>query len=95
VSTNGRVVLVGVPKKGSSASLYTLPLHFGKSVVGSTGGESVPHVDIPRYMKFAKARDIELSDLITEVAPLQKIDELLTNMRSGVSAGRCLVDFSL
>lgn len=95
VNSNGRVVLVGVPKKGSNASFYTLPLHFGKSIIGSTGGESLPHADIPRYMALAKARCIDLSDLITEVAPLQQINELLKNMRDGTSAGRCLVDFSL
>jgi S-(hydroxymethyl)glutathione dehydrogenase/alcohol dehydrogenase len=94
VSASGRVVLVGVPVKGSNASFYTLPLHFGKSIIGSTGGESVPHLDIPRYMKLTKARHINMCDLITQVAPIQKINDLLDNMRNGVSAGRCLVDFS-
>ena len=39
VSENGKVILVGVPKVGSNISLHiTAP--FGKSIIGSHGGES-------------------------------------------------------
>ena len=30
----GRIILVGVPKKGDELSIYTLPLHFGKVITG-------------------------------------------------------------
>lgn len=43
----GRVVCVGVPAHGENVSIYTLPLHFGKRITGSHGGEAVPHEDIP------------------------------------------------
>ena len=95
IKASGRVILVGVPKKGANASLYTLPLHFGKSITGTTGGETVPQEDIPRYMALTAARKINLNDLITEIAPLSDINELLLAMRDGSSAGRCLVDFTL
>jgi len=36
----GRVTLVGVPRKGNDISIYSLPLHFGKALSGSHGGES-------------------------------------------------------
>ncbi|NCY26667.1 MAG: dehydrogenase, partial [Alphaproteobacteria bacterium] len=90
VHGNGRVVLVGVPRKGANASLYTLPLHFGKGITGTTGGEAVPQTDIPRYMALAEARSINLRELVTEVAPLASINELMDGMRSGRTAGRCL-----
>src|SRR6185312_7326871 len=48
VKPQGRVVLVGVPKKGNNVSLYSLPMHFGKTLTGSYGGESAPDSDIPR-----------------------------------------------
>jgi S-(hydroxymethyl)glutathione dehydrogenase/alcohol dehydrogenase len=94
VKATGRVILVGVPKKGANASLHTLPLHFGKSITGTTGGEAVPQEDIPRYMALTAARKINLNNLITEIAPLADINKLLLAMRDGSSAGRCLVDFT-
>ena len=95
IGPNGRVVLVGVPKAGDQASFYTLPLHFGKSITGSHGGEAIPHEDIPRYMGLTAAKGIDFNDIITEVAPLIEINDLIRMMRSGESAGRCLVDFGL
>lgn len=95
VKSSGRVILVGVPMKGRNTSLNTLPLHFGKSITGTTGGEAFPHFDIPRYMALTDVRGINLNDLITEIAPLDQINNLLQKMRDGTSAGRCLIDFSL
>jgi S-(hydroxymethyl)glutathione dehydrogenase/alcohol dehydrogenase len=94
VHGSGRVVLVGVPRKGANASLYTLPLHFGKAITGTTGGEAVPQTDIPRYMALMAARRIDLRELVTEVAPLAEINRLMDGMRSGSTTGRCLVDLS-
>jgi len=94
VSTQGRVVLVGVPAKGAEINLHSLDLHFGKSISGTTGGEAQPDVDIPRYMRLFERRRISLSPLITEVAALNKINQLIEGMRSGRTAGRCLIDFT-
>ena len=94
VNSTGRVILVGVPRKGANVSLHTLPLHFGKTIIGTSGGESVPHNDIPRYMAMAKARNIDTIRVVTDVAPLAAINELIDGMRTGRTAGRCLVDFN-
>jgi len=94
VHSRGRVILVGVPKKGANASVYTLPLHFGKEMTGTTGGEAIPHEDIPRYMALAGARRINFNELVTEVASLEKVNQLIQGMRDGRSAGRCLIDFN-
>lgn len=88
----GRVVLVGVPRAGNAARLYTLPLHFGKSITGSHGGETRPEEDIPRYLRLVEAGRLALAPLITQVLPLSRINEALDGMRSGATAGRCLVD---
>jgi S-(hydroxymethyl)glutathione dehydrogenase/alcohol dehydrogenase len=94
VNSRGRVILVGVPSKGANTSFHTLPLHFGKGITGTTGGEAVPHSDIPRYMALAAARNINFDELVTEVAPLAGVNKLIDGMRSGRTAGRCLVDFN-
>ena len=48
----GRIILVGVPKSGNNINIFSLPLHFGKTISGSHGGETNPASDIPRYMKL-------------------------------------------
>ena len=93
VSSKGRVVLVGVPKKGQSTSLFTLPLHFGKTIIGTHGGEAVPQNDIPRYMNLFSSRNIDLGQLISETKGLNHINEMIAHMRDGTSAGRCLIEF--
>ncbi len=94
-SPEGRVVLVGVPKAGDDTALYTLKLHFGKEITGTHGGEAIPQTDIARYMALTDARDIDLNDIITDIAPLSEVNDLISRMRDGTSAGRCLIDFSL
>lgn len=87
----GRVVLVGVPKKGNPTSLYTLPLHFGKVLTGSHGGETRPGEDIPRYLGLHFAGKLNLAPLITREFPLAKVNEAIAQIRSGELAGRCLL----
>jgi Zn-dependent alcohol dehydrogenase len=90
----GRVVLVGVPRKGSNINIYSLPLHFGKSLSGSHGGESIPHLDIPRYHDLYLAGRIKLNELITHHFSLDQINDAILNMSGGNIAGRCLIKIS-
>ena len=87
----GRVVLVGVPKKGSNIDIYSLPLHFGKGLSGSHGGEAVPNIDIPRYQGMFNAGRIKLRELITARFTLQDINTAIDDMRTGKMSGRCLI----
>jgi S-(hydroxymethyl)glutathione dehydrogenase / alcohol dehydrogenase len=87
----GRVTLVGVPRKGKNINIYSLPLHFGKGLSGSHGGEAIPQTDIPRYHQLFRAGRIQLKNLITNYYPLEKINEALDGVRSGAIAGRCLI----
>jgi Zn-dependent alcohol dehydrogenase len=90
-SPKGRIVLVGVPKKGETVNIYSLPLHFGKTISGSHGGETVPHEDIPRYQKLHDVGRIQLKPLITDYFKLNEINTAIQKMRSGEVAGRCLI----
>ncbi len=91
-ANQGRVTLVGVPKKGNNINIYSLPLHFGKGLSGSHGGEAVPNVDIPRYHQLYRTGRIKLKELITDFYPLEKINEALDAIRAGSVAGRCMID---
>ena len=91
VKPQGRVTLVGVPRKGNNINIYSLPLHFGKVLSGSQGGEAIPQTDIPRYHNLFRAGRIKLKELITDYYPLPEINDAIEAMRRGTIAGRCLI----
>ena len=91
-STKGRVILVGVPPKDSNIKIYSLPLHFGKLILGSHGGECVPELDIPRYLKLLTHKKISFEGLVTSRYSIDNINIAIDKMRSGASAGRILID---
>ena len=35
INSKGRLVLVGVPQFNDEISIFTLPIHFGKKIIGS------------------------------------------------------------
>lgn len=91
----GRVILVGVPRKGKNISIHSMPLHFGKTMVGSHGGEAIPHHDISRYQQLYQRGRIKLRELITDYFPLENINDAIDGMRSGKIQGRCLVNMDI
>lgn len=91
VKPQGRVVLVGVPRKGADIRIHSLPLHFGKVLTGSHGGEAVPEIDIPRYQTLHQRGRLRLDELITRRCGLDGINDAIAGMRDGSIAGRCMV----
>lgn len=89
----GRVTLVGVPRKGNEINIYSLPLHFGKGLSGSHGGEAIPQTDIPRYHQLFRAGRIKLRELVTDYFSLDQINDAVAGMRTGKFSGRCLIRF--
>ncbi len=90
----GRVILVGVPKKGDNISIHTLPLHFGKVLKGSHGGSAAPETDIPRYLRLFNEGRLQLKELVTDEFGLSGINEAIRRMREGGIRGRCLINMS-
>ena len=88
----GRVILVGVPRQGSNVSLHTLPLHFGKLLTGSHGGESQPAQDIPRYLRLLQQGRLQLDRFVSARYPLEEINTAISAMRDGATAGRVMID---
>ncbi len=89
--SQGRVILVGVPRQGKNVNIFSLPLHFGKVLSGSHGGEAVPQIDIPRYQQLFSNGRIQLKNIITNFYPLEEINIALDGVRSGAIAGRCMI----
>ena len=90
-SSEGKTILVGVPKKGQNISIYSLPLHFNKILTGSEGGSSIPDLEIPRYLKLMEAKKMTLDGLITHEFPLDEVNEAIDLFRSG-EAGRIILN---
>jgi len=87
----GRTILVGVPRAKEDITIHSLPLHFGKVLTGTHGGDGDPSIDIPRYARLEQQGLLQLAPLATERHALDGINEALDRMRSGEAVGRCII----
>jgi S-(hydroxymethyl)glutathione dehydrogenase/alcohol dehydrogenase len=90
-SDKGLTVFCGVPFAGDRISIDSFPLHFGRRIIGSHGGNTVPEVDIPRYLELYRLGRLELDGLISARVPLREINRAVDLLKSGNVCGRCLV----
>jgi len=93
VKPQGKVVLVGVPKKGNNINIFSLPMHFGKSIIGSHGGEAIPEVDIPRINNLYLENRINFKKLISKTYNLNEINTAISDIRNGFVSGRVSIKF--
>ena len=91
VGLKGRVILVGVPRINSNINIFSLPLHFGKLILGSHGGESKPNEDIPRYLNLFNNGIWSIDGLISERYNLKDVNAAISSMNSGQSVGRVII----
>lgn len=82
-SPNGKCILFGVMRFDQKASINTFPLHLGKSLSGSEGGQSVPDVDIPKYLKMMDGNLFSLNHFISHRYRLDDINKGISAMREG------------
>lgn len=87
----GITVFAGVPFAGDRMEFDSFPLHFGRRVVGSHGGETVPGIDIPRYLSLYRHGKLRLKELIAARFPLDRINDAVAMARNPTTCGRCLV----
>lgn len=79
----GRCVLFGVMPSDQRVSVYTLPLHFGRTLTGSEGGQSRPHEDIPKILGQIAAGAFDPSDFINRRGSLSGVGNVMADMRKG------------
>lgn len=87
-----RVVGVGVMAHDCKISLNTLPLHLGKVLRGSHGGESLPADDIPRYLRMMRDGRFDPSGFVSHRISLAEVNEGIAKMRSG-EVIHCIIHF--
>ncbi len=92
IANDGRLILVGVPRHDQNITIHSLPIHFGKQIIGSHGGNALPHRDIPRYLRLYEQNYIALDHLISKFFKLEEINEAITAIRNGELSGRVMID---
>jgi S-(hydroxymethyl)glutathione dehydrogenase/alcohol dehydrogenase len=91
-ANNGRNVGFGVMGYDKKVSINTLPLHFGKILTGSTGGDSKPAEDIPRYLRMLRDKRFDLNGFVSHRIPLEQVNEGIAKMRCG-EVIHCMIHF--
>ncbi len=89
-SHTGKTILAGVPKCTERMSIDSFPLHFGRRMFGSHGGDTRPDIDIPRYIRLYQLGKLKLRELITHRCELDTINDTVNLVRRG-DTGRCVV----
>ncbi|MEZ0227145.1 MAG: zinc-binding dehydrogenase [Planctomycetota bacterium] len=85
-SPRGRTILVGVPRHDVRLPIDTMPLHFGKVLTGSHGGDASPAIDIPRLARLQQVGRFDPRPLLTHEVDLPRINEGVALVRSGEAA---------
>lgn len=89
-SDRGKTVLAGVPHHLDRITIDSFPLHHGRRIIGSHGGNTQPDVDIPRYLRLYELGKLKLEEQITHRFCLDDINQGIELVQTG-EAGRCVV----
>jgi len=79
----GRCLLFGVMPNDQRISIHTLPLHFGRTLKGSEGGQSRPESDISEILGALAAQKIDWRGFISHRSSLAGLDKTIGQMRAG------------
>lgn len=79
----GRCVLFGVMPSDQRVSIHALPLHFGRVLTGSAGGQSRPDKDIPEILRILTEKKIDWRGFVSHRGQLGTLNSDLSEMRSG------------
>ena len=69
-----------------------MPLHFGKTILGSHGGESNPEKDISRYLNLYNKGYLNIKEIISKKYKLDDINDAIKSFKDGSLAGRILIE---
>ena len=86
----GKTIMSGVLHHQKPITIDAFPLHFGRQIIGSHGGDTQPDIDIPRYIQLYKLGKLKLDEQITHRYCLDEINEAVDVVRKG-QAGRCVI----
>jgi S-(hydroxymethyl)glutathione dehydrogenase/alcohol dehydrogenase len=93
LADSGRYILVGQGRPNDTIHITNFMHLFGgkgKTIKASQGGATNPAVDIPRYIKMAKYGLINVDNMITNILPLEDINEAVELMNQS-KTGRVII----
>ena len=79
----GRCVLFGVMPSDQRVSIHTLPLHFGRVLTGSEGGQSRPEKDIPEILRVLASYKVGWRGFVSHRGRFSSLESDIAKMRSG------------
>ena len=91
VRSGGACVMVGSPPTGSKIPIDGRALFADRRLIGTTGGNNVPHRDIPRIVDLYRAGRLDLDTLITQRLPLARVQEAIDAAEAGTVARSVIV----
>ena len=86
----GTTVIAGVNPINARVRVDPNRLHFGQGLIGTSGGESKPAEDYPRYANAYMDADVNLDSLVTHRFNLDEIHEAV-RVLNAEEAGRILI----
>lgn len=79
----GRCILFGVMPHDQRVSLHTLPLHFGRLLTGSEGGQSQPEKDIPTILALLFSTNTTCREFVSHRDGLSGVNTMIGRMKNG------------
>lgn len=90
-SNTGKTILAGIPNCKDKITIDSFPLHFGRQIIGSHGGDTKPDTDIQRYIQLYNLGKLKLDEQISHTYELDQINEAIKKLQKGEIIGRCLI----
>ena len=84
-SSEGKMILVGQPRYDENLIFTSMRDHYcGKTIMDSQGGLTNPNIDIQKYLNLYSQGKLRLDCMISHRFPLDKINDALNLIRSGI-----------
>jgi Zn-dependent alcohol dehydrogenase len=83
LGAGGTLVVVGIPRSGSTLSVTIDPLVDGRRVLGSNMGSTNVAADIPRLAELYLAGRLLLDEMISGRYALEDVNEAIEEVRTG------------
>ncbi len=94
LSNNGRIIMVGQPKKGEKIILESASDNFiGKKIFDSQGGMTNPDIDIKNYIKIIENNRIDIEKIITKRIEIKNINNAINDIKNNKIIGKCIINF--
>lgn len=72
-----------------------MPLHYGRKIIGSFGGQAVPQEDILRILELIENDETWFKEVIGESYSLDEVNDAVELLKKGRNSGRVLISFSV